>query len=584
FLAFVNPNFTPLHVVADAEHISHYQAQVEGEHTLLLDQGQRLKGAGEESLRIDISAIPAELREEEFAPIFAEQAQSDALVFIAAEGAGSTLHLGRYWATLEQHAERGWRVREWSDGHFLGAWDGGTDQLLRVVRYILDNPDPQVPALSGAEWSGSATVGQVEGSIAAMQMLHLGDDTAAQLFVASDAGDQLLLWDAEVQAFAAQEPALPSASQLAVWGAFTDHEHLSLVSQGDSLRHIWLQDGSWHEEAIAIDGLSAISGLAVAPGQRLLIAGAHGVAVAQRSDGQWTGQVLPAELPAQLLAGPVVVGEFTNAGHAELLLLHAHGALAFAADGDGGWEAGEAVTGAPALGAIRSAQAVDVDNNGLLDIIAIGEDSGLSLWHNQGEMQWRERRADAGEIRYIPNALVRDVITCDFNNDGRPDLVLLNPGMGPHIFYNRGFMVFGFAEDLVGGTLPREIYQGQQRGIMADITGDGAEELVTILEDGAILRLQRDTEGYMTMGAQLRLSSTAAKRGPIMLRAGDEDRPIYAAHVLHPGESLFIGRAEPGPLFLRWRFPGEGDDWQEDMLIVEDGSTPVLITPEGLQQ
>ncbi len=84
---------------------------------------------------------------------------------------------------------------------------------------------------------------------------------------------------------------------------------------------------------------------------------------------------------------------------------------------------------------INDLRVIDYDNDGWLDILAVG--SGLKLWRNRGPEGFRNVTKTAN-LDNIPADPIQSLASADFDNDGDTDLLLSSPEDGIRFFRNDG--------------------------------------------------------------------------------------------------------------------------------------------------
>ena len=191
----------------------------------------------------------------------------------------------------------------------------------------------------------------------------------------------------------------------------------------------------------------------------------------------------------------------------------------------------------------------------------------LRLWQNQGGGKFADcfhtqRRADLHlQARRIGGN------ACDINNDGRQDVFLLYPEMAPQVFFNRGYRSFGHAHKPIDmaetGNLP-EAVKGQQAGVLADLNGDGAQDMALVLPTARCASCRRPLTGDSPLACAWPWPRRRACGGPVNVSADNDRRPL-GAWAVSPGtgEALFC-RTEAGEVTVTWQLPG-GQAAEEDL-------------------
>ncbi|HMA18104.1 MAG TPA: VCBS repeat-containing protein, partial [Thermoanaerobaculia bacterium] len=194
-------------------------------------------------------------------------------------------------------------------------------------------------------------------------------------------------------------------------------------------------------------------------GRDLVLAGASGIVVAERSGAGYRAQ--------PPLAGSfefVEAADVTNSGRFDLV---ASGALWVAA-APAGWRK----TDTPKADAVTP---IDYDNDGDLDLF-LSSSSGDHLLRNNLDGTWTDATRAAG---LSPSIASRGAVAGDFDRDGDPDLVVLRSGGGLLLLDNlRGGR---FVEKSAG--LPRDgVFRWAAAG---DLDADGRLDLVWARSDAA---------------------------------------------------------------------------------------------------
>ena len=137
--------------------------------------------------------------------------------------------------------------------------------------------------------------------------------------------------------------------------------------------------------------------------------------------------------------------------------------------GDGTFRYITAAAGLSGAVDVRQALVSDLDNDGFLDLVLMRGSAPLLVYVNQGGAQFADRSARAG----LPTA--SSIFAVDLDHDGNFDLVLWT-ATGPAAFHNRGDASFSRV------ALPE--YAGARAGVVADVDGDGFDDLLFAGADG----------------------------------------------------------------------------------------------------
>ena len=597
-LALINPKFTPVHLVKDSEAIL----------SLRLDGGVRdgrasaavagvLKGQfGKKGLEIELagSSKPDQARLIEKA--IREQKGMRALMFVGAwsgkpgeespaappaAARKAYLHLNAVWLVLVEDDKGVWGFDEVSQP-MAATWSGGTDMLQRAVEYILGDAFADVPVRTGVRWAGHARLGSVTGKVSNVLPVDLRSDGKPALYVASDGGDRLFAFDGKAGRDVTEKCGLAARSRAAAWGDFNGDGLTDLASwDGKALRlHLQGKDGSFS----AADGGSLTDCLDLSA----VDAGAPGTAGLVASTSAGPMLVLPGpRASARPLAegnrpggdpggpGPCLVADFDGDGVADVLHLRSGGSIFHKGIKPGQFAAPAACP--VAFGAGRGACLGDWDGDGRLDIFITGEE-GSALWQNTGDGKFAEALKLSGEVGYASKGGGAWACNGDLNNDGRQDIAILYRAGGPQVFFNRGFRSFGVSAslDLGSGEMLPAALKGQQAGCLADFDGDGCLDLAMVLSDGQVVLLSR-APGGSDLCARVVLPAGTGPAGPLTLTGVAGARMLGAWNVRTGLCGGFIARPDPGPITLRWQFPGARPQARE--ITLEDKPVEVILAP-----
>lgn len=189
----------------------------------------------------------------------------------------------------------------------------------------------------------------------------------------------------------------------------------------------------------------------------------------------------------------------------------------------------------------------DYDGDGVLDKLMAGADGPLLLRGGTADVT-----AETGELEYHGRSkpAIASVAECDFNQDGRPDVVVAyGKGLHPLAFFNRGFGCFGLARELLlqdselGGA--KALADGQQAAAFVDVNGDGSVDLLAVAPNGDLWALY--TAPQRKPGPSVTVSAPA----PLAVVAREGARSLGARQVL-PGTPATFWLRNPGPLDLEW--------------------------------
>ena len=535
-------------------------------------------------------------------------------------GAAALLHVAGRWFRFKKGGQ-GWLL-EGEDVPLQGCWAGGTDMLLRAVAYVLADPDPAVPVAVDATWGAHRQVGQAGGTVSGAMAVDPEGRGRLCLFISSDGGDRLFGWNRARKTLEDLTAAwkLESKSKAAAWGDFDGDGRLDLASWDGRRLALWLQTSpgsllprhTWAPSEVEVTSLAALDvGL---KGRAGLLAGtaAGPVLLTPTEDGRWSAMPLPRPNAALLGESPGATGaalrpaggatdlapttaplvaDFDGDDVGDVLVPLAGAAVLYPGEKPGalrGESPGATFAAPKVLGGVGTGKGPaygcvgDFDADGLLDVF-LATERGFLLWQNRGQGQFEETLQEAGEVAYIAKPRGVACGTGDVNNDGRQDVCLLYADRPPQVFFNRGFRSFGHAREL--DLQERELLpasgRGQQAGLLADLSGDGAQDLALVLRDGAVWLFERAVD-RPALALRVALPAGGPTAGPLRVLGFSGDRPLGAWNVFPGTAEAFFGRDCPGPCRIEWRPAGGGRE--ERRVIVESGPVRVLLAPAGTEQ
>jgi len=580
--AYINPNFTPVDLVDQADTILSLEfTGVDTDGLAGAKVNETLKGAfSETALEIDLYAG---MLEEQGTSVKNQinEGQKSAMLFIGyflADGIGADeaeamgfLHIGNRWILLYRVEDAQWELDK-EETRLLGTWAGGTVMLEKAVHAALGNPDIEFPVDAYRNWGDLFELGKTEGAVHGAQAIDLNADGRVSLFIASDQGDRLLEWADGSMTECTTKAKLVSKSIHAAWGDLNKDGRIDLASWDGTALTIYGQNKAGTFAAIASHKMDCLALTTAGSGERTaLIAGTKNgpVMLALKPDNTVDEKSISTEPslanePLQQL----FCADFDGDVVADILEIFPSYSLLYKGTAPGVFAAPVETT--PAAGAGKTGSCIgDYDSDGLLDICTVAADRNR-IWQNRGNAGFVNTIDKAGEIFYIAKAGGIGVHTTDINNDGKQDIAIAYGQSFPKVFFNRGFRSFGQARSLdlaVSKTLDAAA-AGQQASCMGDFNRDGAQDLVLILADGSGWLLTRDHSDDEDLALFVSLSPDAASSGPVTVTASQFDQP-FGAQVLRAGQApAFFGLQEPGPVLLKWKLPG--GDTQTREVIVED--------------
>jgi len=495
----------------------------------------------------------------------AEDAESGEEKAPAAGAQHAMIHVDGRWFRASRAAAGAWELGA-SDDKLASVWAGGTDMLARGVEYALSDREASFPVVVGAAWSGQKKIATFKGKVPTVMAVDLTGGGAISLFICCADGDRLMRCEPGKEEFQdiTATVKLTSTSQCAARADFNGDGRLDLASFDGKEVALWLQTAAGTFEAkgsgAALAGCVGLSVLDVG-GRAGLLASMKGVPVllVRKDDGGLAASPVASDATAGAKLGEAhtcLIADLDGDGIADILQPFEKGSLFYKGVRAGVFSVpvGCAVaTGPGPAGAFVG----DYDADGLLDVF-IAADERCCLWRNLGGGRFADAMRYAGEAAYISKPGAIGGGTCDINNDGRQDIFILYSGQAPQIFFSRGFGSFGHAHqpiDLAESNAVPAAVEGQQAGLVADLNGDGGQDMALVLPNGELWVLWRDVENAPRQGVRVALGA-GASAGPVKVTARCGKRPLGALNI-SPGQEVFFGASAPGECELEWQIPGK---------------------------
>lgn len=595
--ALINPKFTPVHLVNQSETILALKLSApDGKLVIHAEVMQCLKGmAPDGKILIDLSTSTQVDWAKSIAMIAASRGDAPGMFFAGKyreEGAEDVdeiayLQLDRDWIRVVRGKGKVWEMVA-VDPSMQGTWDGGSDTLLGVIRYIIENPEgADVPVAVGVNWAERKTVGKVAGKVGTAQALDLAGDGKFVLFVASDGGDRLFAWNDAANGFSDVTDArkLRSKSVSAAWADFNGDGKVDLASWDGQKLRLWYQavDGTFTGDGSDVSGDfgGAITGMTIVDANRagraaLIVATPQGVMHVTTGKGEERSRAFLMDMGGTDVkelgvASGCVAADMDGNGLPEIMAIYEKASLVYAARPEEGY--GPAQTNGVSSGAKGHAVVSlgDYDMDGLLDVLISGSE-GCRLWTNQGRLRFMETFGHTGEFFTTAGPGAVACQACDVNNDGRQDAALFYGDGIPLIFFNRGFRSFGKSLSLTeAGTVEGvdDTKQGQQAGVVEDLNGDGAQDMALVLNNGEIMIFLRNIfEGETPLSVRAFLPTGVGPVGPVTVIAQEGKRCLGAWNVVAGASDAFVATQSAGEMLLKWTLP-DGSQ-REKKVVVEN--------------
>jgi hypothetical protein len=576
--ALINPNFTPVQLVNQSTAVWQSDLVLDEEgHALVATVTATLKGEAPSARHtLDFSDrdhlgddIRGALTEGKGVGFFLTGDFSGASMDggEVEEAPWAMVKLGTRWYMVSSGEGGVLRFRE-DPIDLSTVWAGDPRNLRQVSEYILGDPRADVPVRSGGRWAEERPLGSMEGKVTGIEAVTLAKNPLVMVY--REEGD-MIFSPAEDFKDITGYMGLQSASVHAAWGRYTAVPAPSLMSiNAEGALILWEREGEEfvrRATGVTVEGPTGLSPVA-RPGQAALLIGSGAGMQLGWINNEATWETLHEFSPPSEAgdAGGVLAVDLTGNGHADLLQSHSRGVHLALAQGDG--------TFAPRfvshvdMGTPMSLAAADFDGDGALDLL-IGGDRGAVMLLNEGEGAFRENLQNTGELAYNIRPGINAIGTGDHALDGRVDLVLFNHQLPPQIYFNRGFGVFGYDMelDLIEDAPDAQFAagEGQQAGLLADVTGNGLQELLMVTTGGEFWLLTRDAEATAPLGATLVLPPTVTGPVPVVLREGQR---TLGARIASPHAPAHIGRRNRGPVMVSWRHPGSETVHEQRVIVL----------------
>ncbi len=597
--ALINPNYTPADLVMDSRSIHALEVKAPKDGRVAARITGTIKGTApaSETLVLDVTSAVS-IEPAEVARAFSGRPTAPAVLFISRESDGDArtgaVQIATTWfAVTEAEGDGVWTLDRDEQALEL-VWAGSADQLARAARQTIADPTVEFPVRSYLEWGGDRALGTLGGPARDCVAADLGGAIGPCVLVLADSGDRLIRSDSDggPPVDATATAGLRTASRSMAPGDFDRDGRIDLAwYDGKAVRFaVRSADGTFGAAdgpGVALAGVRSLAAVAAGaddgPG---LVAGTPDgpVLIARGAGGTWSARPIgsaPGSKGTDLGAGGLcVVADFDGDGRCDLLALYAKGLVFYAGAAEAGTFAAPAITPLEPAGEPYAALGGDFDADGSLDVVTGGRE-GLALLSRDAAGAWRNTAFETGElVRHggEGEAAVRDVSACDVNADGKQGVALFYARGNPAVFFNRGFACFGLARELMlsASNLKGAVAlgRGQSAGVVTDLNGDGAEDLLGVNPQGEIWTLFGQTDEPRSTRLTVVLPPGAA--GPVTVTALVRDRPSGMV-VVRPGKPAVVNRQMPGPVTLAWKTP---DGRAIRRTVILERPTRVSLTAE----
>ena len=586
--AFINPNFTPVELIDQADFlVVAKMIPVDAKGVAKLKITECLKGedvAPKGFITIDTT----QARNDSFAKAFHKKFENnkgeDVLIFVGKgeeEDDLGMLHVGGKWIALGPGDDNSvWYADELSD-KMEGTWAGGTDMLLAESKLLLKYEEITTPVASGVEWADKVKIATLQGKVSSTKSIDINGDGNNVIFLGSDAGDRIFVHADGKYVDETVKRKVSSKSVKSLWADLNNDGILDLVSFNGKEVVVYLAEktvaltaGKTIYQSDACLGLNILDA-DVAGSPAVLVSTKKGpVLLKQDAKGAFTSAPVAADVSGLGVVGRCLVADFDDDGKADIIQTGANSSLIML--GKAAASFGKATACPIALNSAPADAFIgDYDMDGRLDVFCISAD-GCTLWHNYPGLNFKSKIHISGEVAYIskPSAIFGN--TCDVNNDGMQDVYMgysADANVGPQIFFNRGFRSFGHAHSidineqcLLDDNIETE---GQQAGIVADVNNDGAQDQVLVLKNGEVYVFANDIDAYDPIVLRVNIKRASGVVGPVKVTGATEQRGLGAWNVVAGSSEAFFGQSEPGAeITIKWKLPNGKE--QKKVISIED--------------
>ena len=590
-LALINPNFTPADMVQSAERIAVMEVSAPEDGRMTARVLRTLKGEAPAERTIRLDATRGDLRPNEAEAAFAGRNRVMG-VFFAHEQPGweepdGAVLIDTVWFAFHYGDDGTWHL----DGDLQdveAVWAGSARQLERAVAYVLEDRTAAFPVAAEMRWEKIEALGQLEGPARGMLRADMAEPIGPVAMVLSTGGDRLfqVRGDGQAPVDITDQAGLRTASRHAAVGDFTGNGRVDIASWDgrEVLLAVQGDDGTFDVRPVGVHlpdcrSLAAVDVGGDGPGG-LLIGRADGPPslIVPEDDG-FAVRSLPASEADLGSGGVCLAADLDGNGRWDVVQAFTRGLVLYRGGREPGTFHKPVAVPMPLVENPSAVLAADYDLDGRLDLLLAGDD-GIALLRQEAERRWVDATQITGELWRHANVggeRIAAVTPADINADGRPGVALMLPGANPMVFFNRGFAVFGLSLDLllVDSNLEEaeNLTRGQTAGLMADLTGNGAQDLLTVDPEQRIWLVRgRMIEGP---GLWLTLSLPEGAGGPRTVTVSVRDR-VKGVHVLRPGVPAVIGCRRRGPVDLTWVEP---DGSQKSQTVVVIRPTAAVLKP-----
>ncbi len=566
--ALINPNYTPVDLVRDSGRILVLRATAPEGGTVKAEVVEVLAGEAPASKALTFTADGD--AGDRVASAFGRAESALAVMFVEKKPTGGVLggavEIGTTWLGLAQGDTSGaWRLGE-DPKQLETVWGGSARYLVPAVRYVLDDPRAAFPVEAELEWGDQLSLGALDGpahgylpTAAGVIVLTAGGDRVyapGELGEPVDVTDRLGLATAS-KAMAAGDVTGDGRWDLVAW----DAAHLHVVAR--------TEDGRFAARTRA-HPLAACRSLS-AVGRTVVVGADDGVTLFDFG----ADSITPRRLDGP--GGVCTVADFTEDGRPDVLAVSAKGLALYP-----GTSGEICAFGPPAFTPLatvtrpRHVVCGDFDSDGRLDLVVAGEGGAVVVARTAGG--WRNVMAETGELVAAAGlgehgGTVTAACPSDLNGDARQAVALFYAGTAPGLFFSRGFASFGIARSLqfseADGEAVAALGRGQQTGVVHDLSGDGAPDLLAVDREGGVWAMLGDPLNTRRFRVEAEVTGNAPLTVTVTL--GGRRLGVW---VLRPGQPRTIAVPRAGKATFSWETP-DGEARTRDVVVA--GPTRVKL-------
>lgn len=593
--AFINPNFTPVELVGEANLIVAAKLKATGSSLEWAFVAEKtIKGTAPGQVVLTLAQCNKD-HVEDITRTFGACAEEGGPVALftnaAAREKRAFLHINGQWLEVRLATGARWEVVG-PVAQMSSTYEGGTDTLVRMAEHLAREPDAFVPVKADVRWYTYAKVGQIDGQVPGMEMVEIGESRRSHLYVASSAGDRLFRPKEEEEGFTdvTARAGLDARSRAFLWLDVSRDGLADLVTWDGSSVSVRLatQQGAFKDAGAAwtCQFQTACTGFAACRARRIpgVLASTDGRPILLAAEpGGWKAIPLADSAAVREDLGRrsrCIVADLDSDGFAEVLLPAERGGLLWEGT-TAGFESPVRINVSTGEGGALAALG-DFDGNGALDVFFAGATRNR-LWENDGRGRFLEVSRYSGSPSVKCPAGPLTVRVMDLNHDGWPDLALGYASSDLLYHFNRGFRTFGEEREVRLPQTPTGAGQGRlgQRALAAaDFNADGSHDLAVLFANGALCCYYNDRTD--SPGLHLRLPKGVT--GPVTASCWVHPKnPLCTGTVSVTGHSpgSYVAVHSPGEVTIRYRFPGKPE--QTQTVIVADGPKEIILS-EGRAQ